>query len=291
MYLDKQGRRWFRGNLHAHSTVSDGVKTPEEVADLYRNQCYDFLAITDHWKPSRAGTDQGLLLLPGCEYDVGNTAAAGIYHIVAIGPEQLVVPKRTDGLTAQEVLDGIREAGGYAILAHPSWSLNQPGEICKLKGVDASEIYNTLSDVPWNGRRGDSSVILDTAAALGTVLPLVASDDSHFYTGEACRSFIWLQAEELTQEAVLDSLRAGRFYASQGPRMETEWDGEVLRVRCSPAQMVVFYSDLVYSGQRVAKGFGITQAEYRPGGNETFLRAEVIDADGKKAWSSPVVLR
>ena len=65
-------------------------------------------------------------------------------------------------------------------------------------------------------------------------------------------------AEELTQEAVLDSLRAGRFYASQGPRMETEWDGEVLRVRCSPAQMVVFYSDLVYSGQRVAKGFGIT---------------------------------
>ena len=73
--------------------------------------------------------------------------------------------------------------------------------------------------------------------------------------------------------------------------METEWDGEVLWVRCSPAQMVVFYSDLVYSGQRVAKGFGITQAEYRPGGNETFLRAEVIDADGKKAWSSPVVLR
>ena len=173
MYLDKQGRRWFRGNLHAHSTVSDGVKTPEEVADLYRNQGYDFLAITDHWKPSRAGTDQGLLLLPGCEYDVGNTAAAGIYHIVAIGPEQLVVPKRTDELTAQEVLDGIRQAGGYAILAHPSWSLNQPGEICKLKGVDASEIYNTLSDVPWNGR--EQSIVVRVPPLGGAIFKRVAA--------------------------------------------------------------------------------------------------------------------
>ena len=48
---------------------------------------------------------------------------------------------------------------------------------------------------------------------------------------------------------------------------------------------------LLRSGLFRPAGFGITQAEYRPGGNETFLRAEVIDADGKKAWSSPVVLR
>ena len=134
-------------------------------------------------------------------------------------------------------------------------------------------------------------MILDTASALGTVLPLVATDDSHFYTGEACQNFIWLQAEELTEAAVLDALRAGRFYASQGPRMETEWDGKVMRVRCSPAQMVVFYSDFVYSGERVVKGYGITEAEYKPFNGESFLRVEVIDANGKKAWSSPVVLR
>lgn len=290
MYLDQDGKRWFRGNLHTHSTVSDGLKTPDEVIRIYRNEGYDFLAFTDHWKPSGSGEKDGLLLIPGCEYDVGGNAADGIYHIVAIGPDHLVLPGRSSELTAQDVLDAIHKAGGYAILAHPSWSLNQPGEICKLKGVDASEIYNTLSDVPWNGRRGDSSVILDTAAALGTVLPLVASDDSHFYTGEQCTNFIWLQADELTEAAVMDALFAGRFYASQGPKMDVRWDGKTVKVRCTPAQQVIFYSNVVYTSPRVSKGFGLTETEYTPLDWETFIRVEVIDANGKMAWSSPIDL-
>ena len=55
MYLDQDGKRWFRGNLHTHSTVSDGLKTPDEVIRIYRNEGYDFLAFTDHWKPSGSG--------------------------------------------------------------------------------------------------------------------------------------------------------------------------------------------------------------------------------------------
>ena len=51
MYLDHQGRSWFRGNLHTHTTVSDGRKTPDETAAIYRAAGYDFLALTDHWKP------------------------------------------------------------------------------------------------------------------------------------------------------------------------------------------------------------------------------------------------
>ena len=84
MYLDQDGKRWFRGNLHTHSTVSDGLKTPDEVIRIYRNEGYDFLAFTDHWKPSGSGEKDGLLLIPGCEYDVGGNAADGIYHIVVI---------------------------------------------------------------------------------------------------------------------------------------------------------------------------------------------------------------
>ena len=45
MYLDQDGKRWFRGNLHTHSTVSDGLKTPDEVIRIYRNEGYDFLAL------------------------------------------------------------------------------------------------------------------------------------------------------------------------------------------------------------------------------------------------------
>src|SRR2546421_12859555 len=39
---------WLRGNLHAHTTYSDGVKTPQELLTEYEALGYDFLAITDH---------------------------------------------------------------------------------------------------------------------------------------------------------------------------------------------------------------------------------------------------
>ena len=40
--------RWFRGNLHTHSTNSDGLLSPEEVLRFYKDRGYDFLAISDH---------------------------------------------------------------------------------------------------------------------------------------------------------------------------------------------------------------------------------------------------
>ena len=39
---------WFKGNLHCHSTVSDGAMPPEQVVSLYRRGGHDFLALTEH---------------------------------------------------------------------------------------------------------------------------------------------------------------------------------------------------------------------------------------------------
>jgi len=40
--------RWFKGNVHTHSTASDGTRTPEQLVKIYREAGYDFLSITDH---------------------------------------------------------------------------------------------------------------------------------------------------------------------------------------------------------------------------------------------------
>jgi hypothetical protein len=40
--------RWYRGNTHAHSLWSDGDDFPEMAVDWYKNDGYDFLALTDH---------------------------------------------------------------------------------------------------------------------------------------------------------------------------------------------------------------------------------------------------
>ena len=39
---------WLRGNLHAHTTWSDGVKDANQLIAAYEALGYDFLAITDH---------------------------------------------------------------------------------------------------------------------------------------------------------------------------------------------------------------------------------------------------
>ncbi len=46
--FDQPGRFW-KGNLHTHSTASDGEHSPAEVCRRYRDAGYDFLALTDHF--------------------------------------------------------------------------------------------------------------------------------------------------------------------------------------------------------------------------------------------------
>lgn len=49
MFTDAFGKIWYKGNLHTHTTNSDGAYTPEETIALYKSKDYDFLALTDHW--------------------------------------------------------------------------------------------------------------------------------------------------------------------------------------------------------------------------------------------------
>jgi hypothetical protein len=64
----------LRGNLHAHTTFSDGIRSPAALIGEYESLGYDFLAITDHedripttyWR-SLEWLSSGLLLFHGIE--------------------------------------------------------------------------------------------------------------------------------------------------------------------------------------------------------------------------------
>ncbi|MFQ7431976.1 MAG: PHP domain-containing protein, partial [Sutterella wadsworthensis] len=43
--------QWLRGSLHCHSTNSDGEVPPEQVAARYKAEGYDFICVTDHFRP------------------------------------------------------------------------------------------------------------------------------------------------------------------------------------------------------------------------------------------------
>jgi predicted metal-dependent phosphoesterase TrpH len=42
--------KWYKGNLHTHTTNSDGAWSSDRVVDEYVSNGYDFLFVTDHWK-------------------------------------------------------------------------------------------------------------------------------------------------------------------------------------------------------------------------------------------------
>lgn len=290
MKIIESEKKYYKGNLHTHTTNSDGQRTPEQVMQEYHAHGYDFLALTDHWKVGEERRYEGMLVLPGVEYDFNFPGQ--VLHVVGILPSAACGEGIRRGMAHQDVIDAIGSCGGAAIAAHPAWSLNTPDFLNSLRGVHAAEVYNTLSGVPWNGPRADSTAILDvTAASAGRVFPWVATDDSHFYTGEQCRSWTMVQADELSVSGILDALRAGRFYASQGPEfIEVEKTETQLIVRTSPVSTCVFVSNLPWVGDRCRTGDGMTELVYdiRPG--ETFLRCELIDAQGRRAWLSPIDL-
>ncbi|HBP37171.1 MAG TPA: hypothetical protein DD640_00185 [Clostridiales bacterium] len=287
MFIDANGQKWFKGNLHAHTTNSDGRRAPEDVIKLYADADYDFLALTDHWRYQGMAQKEHMLLLSGCEYDTGSDPRDGIIHIVGIGmarqPELTAVPRPA----AQAMIDAINGCGGLAILAHPAWSLNMPEHIRMLRGLAGTEIYNSVSDLPHSARPY-SGLVVDQLACQDYLLPCFAADDSHFYDGEETKSYIMVRCESCTPAALMAAIRRGDFYATQGPQIRLEMKEDRLEVTCTPAEHIVFFSNVVYSNHCSSSGHGLTAAVYPFSGPERFIRVEVTDSQDRTAWSSPV---
>lgn len=285
MQTDLFGKTRYRINLHTHTMRSDGAVFPDEAIERYRAAGYDALALTDHWVFGKSQiAENGLLLLSGIEYDTKTDTKNGLFHIVGIG--MCEDPRLPRDATVQEMINGIKHVGGFAILAHPAWSLNSPDQILPLENVDATEIYNSVSGVHMS-RRADSSLIVDMLGAKGRLYPLLASDDTHYYDSDACAAWIMVQAEACTQEKILEAMYRGDFYATQGPEVHLRREGKKMLVDCSPCREIVFFSDRAFS-RRVFEGEGLTSACYTPIENESFIRVQVTDKDGKKAWTNPI---
>ncbi len=289
MKLIDASRPFYKGNLHTHTTLSDGRKTPEEIMMQYAQHDYDFLALTDHWHVGHERRFGKMLILPGVEYDF--TFETQVLHLVALFPDASCADGIVRGMPHQEVIRRINASGGVPIAAHPAWSLNTPELLRSLKGVEIAEIYNTISDEPTNAPRGDASSILDITAANGKLFRHVAADDTHSHADEACKAFIMLQTDELTVTGILKALRAGSFYASQGPKfLSAEMDGDILTVRTSPVRKCTFISNRYWVGGRCRTGQDMTENVYEIQPGERFIRCQITDDDGRKAWLSPIEL-
>ncbi len=290
MKLIDPNLKCYKGNTHTHTTNSDGRVSPEECMRQYKSAGYDFLALTDHWRVSEEGDYQGMLVIPGAEYDFPLPSQA--LHLVCLYPAARLAPPVTRGnVSYEDVIRTANETGGAVIAAHPAWSLNTSEFLCSLDGVGMAEVYNTVSGEPFNGPRANSEGILDVAAANGKLFNLVAADDAHFYQGDQCVSYIMVQAEEPTIPSILKAMNQGRFYASQGPEIKgIEKKGEEIIIETSPVSRITVCSERCWVGGRCVQGEGLTERIYKPKPGEKHVRFQITDENGRKAWSNPIML-
>lgn len=288
LFADKG--KWYKGNLHTHTSLSDGRLSPDEAVAVYKAKGYDFMALTDHWVQSNTEQKNGMLMISGCEFDTGDMVNMRIFHIIGVGMKCPVQLEHNVMNAPQVLIDAVLAAGGEAILAHPCWSVMDPADIHKIHGICGAEIFNSTSDLPVNGRRADSGVYFDMWGTDGRFVNCMAADDSHQYAGEQTRSFIIVNATALSRDAIMQSLHDGNYYASQGPLIDSvTFDVNKVKIKCPKVETVVFYSNTVWCEDRVFTG-GVEEAEYIIKDTDKYVRIELIDDKGRMAWTSPVAV-
>ena len=186
-------RKMLKGGLHCHTTRSDGKVTPEDVMRLYKENGYDFLAITDHrlYNYKNFVPELGLTIVPGMEMDNGRLPSdhgLRCYHTVCIGPSKedgngfeqdvpLPSVKAASPDEFQPHLDDFHAKKNMTIYCHPEWSGTTAKYFETLKGNFAMEIWN--SGCALNCDMDDDAAYWDELLGQKIKIWGVATDDGH----------------------------------------------------------------------------------------------------------------
>lgn len=263
--------RYYKANLHCHSTVSDGRLTPREVKEAYKAKGYSILSLTDHNVVANHSdmNEPDFLMLTGIEV---NTCQTGwhtkmkTYHLnlIAKRPDLLWQPwpcakpsadalphvgKATVGNLSnayhvEDVNALIAEANRQGFLVsynHPEWSLQSYNDYAPLKGLWGMELINYSCQVcGFNDR--DNSIVYRDMTNLGNRIVPLGADDCH-NTRDLGGAWVMIGAEKLEYASVIEAMERGDLYASTGPEIHgLTLEGSTLTVRCSDARYVTLES-------------------------------------------------
>jgi hypothetical protein len=222
-------RRWLRGELHLHSTHSDGRWTTGEMAAAARGRGLDFMFLTDHNTVSgidslRRAVDGGIAVHAGQEL----TTYRG--HALALGPERWIDWRA--GLDARGINDvarDVRAAGGVLVVAHPDAPPDPFCTGCQWTHADfdpalahAVEVWGGLWDGPEERNAGCLALFHRWLDA-GHRLAATGATDAHRHEDWlGAVPLTYVHAEDASLESVLEALRAGRTYVSSGPAIGIE---------------------------------------------------------------------
>jgi hypothetical protein len=201
-----------RGVLHIHSLFSDGEESLERVVEILRRSGMSFAAVSDHAEVfddrrmeqyvrlCESLSDDQFLVIPGLEFAL----RGGSIHILGYG-----ITRRVRFSSMEQLVDGIHNEGGLAVLAHPpagSTNIIDPIK-AKLDGIEV-----------WNGRydgiyapRADSLQLLRRVRSHNMKAAAYCGIDLHKIAQMRKPVYVEVHGATLNRQSIMNALRAGSF--------------------------------------------------------------------------------
>ena len=291
MFVDLKGKTRIKLSLHTPMQK----RSADEVARDCLEHGFDAVALTVPWEYIDRCNVDGIKVLSGCEYSVGTVSEEyEAFHIIGVGmtsdpevPTAWKDMKKTAKPKASEIIKMIKKRNGIAILCYPAHNANTAETLLDIGEFDGIEIFNSETEYGFSaiGYAGD---IIDRLALFGLRPTLVASNGESCYEGEEFSCAVMVEATDMDTDHILRALRQGRFYSTEGPEIHLERVGaDKVRVTCSPAVKIEFFSDGIRDyEEKTVEGENLIEAEYCIKNGEKYVRAEITDENGLKAWSN-----
>lgn len=275
-HLLSHADRYFKANLHAHSTVTDGKLTVQTVKEAYKEKGYSILCMTDHNVVADHSemNEPGFLMFTGVEI---NTSQVGChnrmpaYHLnmIAKRPDLCWQPFRRaepkgealphlakavvgnmsnvyDPEAVNAVIAEANRQGYFVSYNHPAWSLHNYTDYSPLKGLWGMEISNYTSTRMGYCDRDNASVYRDFLNLGNRLVPL-GTDDCHKPI-EIVGAWTMVGAEKLEYASVVETMEKGNLYASTGPEIFGLFlEGDILTVQCSDARSASVESNIRFA--------------------------------------------
>lgn len=297
---------WFKGNLHTHTLNSDGDSTPDDVVRWYREHGYNFVAITDHNYFTNVdglnalhGAGDKFIVIKGEE--VTDRFGEKPIHVNGLDPSGFITPPGGSSVvaTVQNMIDAIRAARGVPSINHPNfgWAITAD-ELGQVQRTRLFEVFNghpTVNNLGGGGVPGLEET-WDRILSSGKLLYGIAVDDAHSFKRPEDKTaprpgtgWVHVRVARLEPRAIVDALERGDFYSSTGVEMRAiDVSASALTLTVREERSSKYRIQFIGRQGRVLSEATTSPATYTFTGDEGYVRAKVIESNGKLAWIQPV---
>ena len=302
------GGNWYKGQLHTHTLNSDGDSTPDDVVRWYREHGFNFVTITDHNYLTSVeglnalhGADGKFLVIKGEE--VTDRFGDKPIHVNGLDPTAFIKPPGGSSVVAmvQNMIDAIRAARGVPSINHPNygWAMSA-GELAQLQRTRLFEVFNghpLVNNLGGGGVPGLEET-WDRILSSGKLLYGIAVDDAHYFKRPEDTSvprpgfgWVFVRAPRLDARAIVEALEGGEFYSSTGVELASiEASATSLTIAVKGDRLSKYRIQFIGRQGAVLSEATASPATYTFKGDEGYVRAKVIESNGKVAWVQPVAV-